>query len=74
MPALTLAQLRELPAVLDVAQAAEALGVSRSAAYESIRCGTFPATVITVGRRKRVLTSSLLRVLEDGEAVRPTTT
>jgi hypothetical protein len=64
----TLAQVRKLPAVLDVSQAARVLGISRSSAYEAIARGDFPATVITVGRRKKVLTASLLRVLECGEA------
>lgn len=64
----TLAQLRKRPPTLDVAEAAGWLGVGRSTAYEAIRRGEFPAKTITVNRRLRVLTASLIRVLEDGEA------
>lgn len=71
MTGVTLARARTLPAVLDVGQAATVLGVSRSCAYESIRNGTFPAKLITVGRRKKVLTATLLRVLEGGGADGP---
>jgi len=68
MSGVTLAQARRLPAVLDVAQAASVLGISRSSAYEAIKAGTFPAKTITVGRRIKVLTASLIRILEDGAA------
>jgi predicted DNA-binding transcriptional regulator AlpA len=63
----TLAQLRMRPPTLDVTEAAGWLGVGRSSAYEAIRRGDFPAKTITVNRRLRVLTASLIRVLEDGE-------
>lgn len=71
MTGVTLAQARKLPAVLDVAEAAAVLGVSRSAAYDAIRVGAFPAKTIKVGGRIKVLTASLLRLLEDGEGARP---
>lgn len=63
---LTLAEVRELPATVDVETAARALGVSRSTAYEAIRLGTFPAKVITVLSRKSVITASLVALLEGG--------
>jgi Helix-turn-helix domain len=63
---LSLAQIRRWPPTVAVEDAARALGVSRSTAYEAISSGTFPATVITVSRRKRVLTASLIAVLEGG--------
>jgi predicted DNA-binding transcriptional regulator AlpA len=62
--AVTLSEVRRWPAAVDVTQAAQALGISRSTAYQAISCGTFPAAVITVSRRKRVLTASLIAVLE----------
>lgn len=61
---LTLAQVRKLPAAIDVSTAAKALGVSRASAYQSISEGTFPVAVVKVNRRLRVLTADLLRVLE----------
>jgi predicted DNA-binding transcriptional regulator AlpA len=63
---LTLKQVRELPAAIDVSTAAKALGVSRASAYQSITEGTFPVAVIKVNRRLRVLTASLVEVLEGG--------
>ena len=60
----TLAMIRKWPATVDVGLAAQALGCSRSTAYQAISDGTFPAEVITVSRRKRVLTHSLIAVLE----------
>jgi hypothetical protein len=63
---LTLSQVRRLPATIDVAVAAQALGYSRSHSYEAIRTGCFPVKTITVGRRIKVLTADLVRVLEGG--------
>jgi predicted DNA-binding transcriptional regulator AlpA len=63
---LTLAEVRELPATVDVETAAAVLGVSRRTAYEAIRLGTFPARVITVMRRKTVVTASLVSLVEGG--------
>jgi hypothetical protein len=60
----TLAQIRKWPAAVDVPPAAAALGISRSHAYELIKIGKFPATVVSVRRRHKVLTASLIRVLE----------
>ena len=61
---LTLAEVRKLPATVDVETAAAALGVSRSTAYEAIRCNAFPVKVVTVSRRKVVITASLVALLE----------
>jgi excisionase family DNA binding protein len=66
--ALTMEQIRQLPATVDVETAARALGVSRSTAYEWIKAGQFPGRVITVRRRHRVITASLLTMLEHGAA------
>jgi len=64
---MTLREVRKLPAVVDVPVAASALGSSRSGAYEAIRTGRFPVKTITVGRRIKVLTADLVRVLEGGD-------
>jgi hypothetical protein len=63
---MTLAQVRKLPATVDVGTAASALGVGRSTLYEAIRLGESPVKVLTVQRRVVVLTADLLRVLEGG--------
>lgn len=70
MKAPTLAQVRGWPAAVDVPAAALALRMSRSTAYEAIRTGDFPAKVLTVRGRHRVITASLIRILEDDGAVR----
>lgn len=66
-PAPTLDEIRNWPATVDVADAARALGISRSAAYEAIRIGEFPAKVIPVRRRYKVVTASLVRLLSAEE-------
>ena len=68
---LTLAEVRRLPATVDVETAAAVLGCSRSTAYEAIRTGTFPAAVVTVSRRKVVVTASLVTLLEGGSGDAP---
>lgn len=65
-PGLTLAQVRKLPATVDVGTAARALGVGRATLYEAIRIGKSPVKTITVQRRIVVLTADLTRVLEGG--------
>ena len=60
----TLAEIRMWPATVDIAAAARALGVSRSHAYALVDRGEFPARVLSVGRRLRVVTASLIAVLE----------
>ena len=68
---LTLAQIRRWPPTCEVSAAAEALGFSRSTSYEAIKTGKFPVKTITVGRRIRVLTADLIRVLEGGDGTSP---
>lgn len=54
---------RTWPAAVGVPQAAAAFGLSRSHAYELIACGEFPARVLQVGSRYRVVTASILAAL-----------
>ncbi|MFF5546829.1 helix-turn-helix transcriptional regulator [Streptomyces sp. MB22_4] len=50
-----------------VEDASKALGFSRAKGYDLIRNGQFPCRVLRIGRRTRVVTASLLRVLESGD-------
>jgi predicted DNA-binding transcriptional regulator AlpA len=61
----TLHEIREWPASVDVTAAAAAFGISRSHAYELVTRGEFPAKVIRVGSRYRVITASIIRALSD---------
>ncbi len=56
-------QLLALPAVLDVPTAAGALGLSKTAAYELIRCGSWPTPVFRLGKLIRIPTAPLLVLL-----------
>ena len=60
----TLCEIRNWPPTCDPASAALALGISRSTAYETLRRGDFPAQALRVGGRWRVITASLIRLLE----------
>lgn len=64
MTAPTLAEVRGWPATVDVAQAATALGISRAQLYEEIRCGDAPVRVLRFSSRIRVVTASLVALLE----------
>ena len=64
----TLAEIRRWPAAVDVTQGAQAYGISRASAYQAIADGTFPAQVIRVNRRMKVITASIIASLEgDGD-------
>lgn len=56
------------PPTLAVPTAAEVLGISASGSYELIKRGEFPCRVLKVGNRYRVVTSSLVRLLEADDA------
>lgn len=64
----TLAEVRAWPATVSVGEAAAALGISQAHAYDLIKTGEFPAKALSVGRRLRVTTSSILAVLDDSGA------
>ena len=57
------AQLLALPAVIDVPTAAEALDLSRTAAYELIRAGQWPTRTFRVGKLIRIPTEEILDLL-----------
>jgi predicted DNA-binding transcriptional regulator AlpA len=62
----TLAEIRQQwPPTIDVERAGAAFGISRSHAYALIARGEFPASVIKVGERYRVITESIINALSD---------
>jgi predicted DNA-binding transcriptional regulator AlpA len=64
MSAPTLADVREWPATVGVPEAAAALGCSRSQLYDLIARGEAPVKTLSYGRRRVVITASLVRLLE----------
>jgi len=60
----TLAEVRRWPPTVNVADAARALGVSRGSLYAALARGERPVQMIMVGHRIKVLTASLIEVLE----------
>jgi hypothetical protein len=65
MKALTMAELQQLPATIDLITAARALGLGRTKAYELAKRGEFPCRIIRVGIAYLVPTAELLRLLGD---------
>lgn len=59
----TLDEIRHWPATVGVAQAATAFGIGTSTAYEAVNLGTFPADVLIIGTRRRIVTASIVRAL-----------
>jgi predicted DNA-binding transcriptional regulator AlpA len=60
----TLDEIKSWPATVSVADAARALGISRSQFYDLVRNGDEPVKILKLGSM-RVVTSSLIRLLED---------
>nr|WP_221382783.1 helix-turn-helix domain-containing protein [Actinoplanes polyasparticus] len=67
----TLEEVRRWPATVSVEDAAAALGISRAHAYDLIKAKEFPAKALSVGRRIRVTTSSILAVIDEATSDRP---
>ncbi|MFD7996281.1 DNA-binding protein [Streptomyces mexicanus] len=59
----TLAEIRKWPATVSVADAARAIGCSRSHLYERVKRGDSPVKTIGVGTRYVVITADLVRLL-----------
>ncbi len=57
--------------LLSIEEAANLLGIDRSTAYRAIVDGTFPLSVLIVGKRKKVSKVALMRLL-NGEYEDPT--
>jgi hypothetical protein len=62
-PGMNRDQLRALPATIDLAVAARALGIGRSAAYELVRTDSWPTPVLHLGHRIKIPTEPLLILL-----------
>lgn len=60
----TLAEVRAWPATVGVDQAATALGISRSQLYADVQANEAPVRILRFGRRIRVVTASLVTLLE----------
>lgn len=67
---ISLAEIAAGAPTLDVATACRHIGISTSYGYELISRGEFPCRVLLVGRRRRVVTASLVALLsgQDGAA------
>ena len=57
------AELLDLPAAIDLDTANRALGLGRSKGYELARRDLYPCRVLRLGKKYRVITADLLRVL-----------
>lgn len=65
-PMCPLDEIKQWPATVDVPTACGPLGISRAHGYALAARGDFPAKVIKVGASYRVITASLIRLLEGG--------
>ena len=59
-------ELTGLPALLDVPQAAQVLGIGRSMAYELVRRGEWPTAVLRVGRLIKIPSGPLVELVKTG--------
>jgi len=64
----TLDEVRGWPATVSLVEAAAAMGVGKSLLYEQVKAGTAPVRVLPISGVRRVVTASLVRLLETGEA------
>ena len=56
-------ELHALPPILNVPTAAKVLGIGRSLAYDLVRRGEWPTTVLHVGKLIKIPTEPLVRLL-----------
>lgn len=56
-------ELTQLPPTLDLVDAARLLGIGRTLAYEMVRQQTWPTPIIRAGRKIRVPSAPVLRIL-----------
>jgi len=64
--ALSVEDIRDLPAVVILAMAGKAWGLGRNAAYELNAAGEFPCDVLKLGERYKVRKSSIMTALGIG--------
>ena len=60
-------ELLALPPVLDVPTAGRVLGVGQSLAYELVRTGAWPTTVLRIGKLIKIPKAPLLHLLGESE-------
>jgi len=63
MKPLTITELQQLPAVVDLITAARALGLGRTKAYDLAKRGEFPCRILRVGGAYLVPTAEILKLL-----------
>ncbi|MER7974070.1 helix-turn-helix domain-containing protein [Streptomyces sp. NPDC096080] len=68
MTTAALEEVRSWPGTVSIQKAASALGISRNQLSRLIRSGQSPVRTIEMGSYCRVVTASLARVLDGGEA------
>ena len=61
----TLAEIRQWPATVDIPMANTALGLSRAHGYALAQRGEYPARILKLGGRYRVVTASIIRLLSE---------
>ncbi|WP_045876464.1 hypothetical protein [Pseudofrankia sp. DC12] len=71
---LTLAEIEQLPASVDLPTAGRALNIGRTLAYTLARAGTFPVPVHRHGRAYRVYTADILAALRRDRPAQPAAT
>ena len=69
----SLSAIRKWPATVSVEQAAAAVGISRSMAYELIAAGEQPFRLLKVRGRYKVITASLIALLSNDKTASPLT-
>ena len=62
-------ELAALPALLDVPTAAKVLGIGRSLAYDLVRRGEWPTTVLHIGKLIKIPSAPLLALLSEQPGV-----
>lgn len=72
MAAMTEAELRRLPASIDLPTTFRAIGIGRTKGYELLRADQFPVPVLRMGSVYRVRTADVLELLHiEPSAVAP---
>lgn len=67
--AVTLDEIRQWPPTTSMEDASRALGISKSHGYKLAKAGRFPCRIVPLGDdRVRIVTASLLKLLEDAPA------
>ena len=65
MAAAHLSEIKKWPSNVDVTKASNALGISKAYGYKLASLGQFPCRVLKIGTRYRVVTASLIALLEE---------